>query len=249
MQGVIFTTKNERKDNYADDFAKRRQGHKYRISRSNAEALIPVEYSNEIIKEVSRESSALTLMKKLPNMTRKQKSIPVLQSLPVAGFVNGDNGLKAVSNVEWGNKVITAEEIAVIIPIPEAVLDDADHDIWAEIKPSIMDTISAKADEYREQLKELVRQEAELRRQHEEMNRNAGSGVSYVSTLSDKIGALNQKIAEQELKFRTTQNALDNYVKKAVESYDKQTAAADRYYQSSSVSNSTNNSTSKITNV
>lgn len=108
------------------------------ISRSNAEALIPVEYSNEIIKSVSRESAALSLMKRLPNMTRKQRNIPVLQSLPVAGFVNGDNGLKAVSNVEWGNKVITAEEIAVIIPIPEAVLDDADYDIWAEIKPLIV---------------------------------------------------------------------------------------------------------------
>lgn len=108
------------------------------ISRSNAEALIPVEYSNEIIKSVSRQSAALSLMKRLPNMTRKQRNIPVLQSLPVAGFVNGDNGLKAVSNVEWGNKVITAEEIAVIIPIPEAVLDDADYDIWAEIKPLIV---------------------------------------------------------------------------------------------------------------
>ncbi|MEE3404718.1 MAG: phage major capsid protein, partial [Acutalibacteraceae bacterium] len=51
---------------------------------------------------------------------------------------NGDTGLKAVSNVEWGNKVITAEEIAVIIPSPEAVLDDADYDIWAEIKPLIV---------------------------------------------------------------------------------------------------------------
>ena len=108
------------------------------ISRSNAEALIPAEYSNEIIKSVSRESAALSLMKRLPNMTRKQRNIPVLQSLPVAGFVNGDNGLKAVSNVEWGNKVITAEEIAVIIPIPEAVLEYADYDIWAEIKPLIV---------------------------------------------------------------------------------------------------------------
>lgn len=108
------------------------------ISRSNAEALIPVEYSNEIIKGVLHESAALSLMRKLPNMTRKQRKIPVLQSLPVAGFVNGDTGLKAVSNAEWGNKTITAEEIAVIIPIPEAVLDDADYDIWAELKPTIV---------------------------------------------------------------------------------------------------------------
>ena len=108
------------------------------ISRTNAEALIPVEYSSEIVKSVLQESSTLSLMRKLPNMTSKQTKIPVLSSLPVAGFVNGDTGLKAVSNAEWGNKVITAEEIAVIIPIPEAVLDDAEYDIWAEIKPTIV---------------------------------------------------------------------------------------------------------------
>lgn len=43
-----------------------------------------------------------------------------------------------MSSASWENKYITAEEIAVIIPIPEAVLDDAEYDIWAELKPSII---------------------------------------------------------------------------------------------------------------
>lgn len=108
------------------------------ISRSNAEALIPVEESRGIIQAVSQDSSALRLMKRLPNMTSKQRKMPILSSLPVAGFVEGDTGLKAVSNAAWANKYITAEEIAVIIPIPEAVLDDADYDIWGELKPVII---------------------------------------------------------------------------------------------------------------
>lgn len=108
------------------------------ISRTDAEALIPVQYNNEIVKAVTQESAVLKLMRKLPNMTSKQTKIPVMTSLPVAGFVNGDTGLKAVSSAAWANKYITAEEIAVIIPIPEAVLDDAEYDIWAEIKPSII---------------------------------------------------------------------------------------------------------------
>ncbi|MDD6488894.1 MAG: phage major capsid protein [Clostridia bacterium] len=108
------------------------------ISRSNAEALIPTEQSREVISAVLNSSSALSLMRKLPNMTSKQKKLPIVSALPVAGFVEGDNGLKAVSSAAWTNKYITAEEIAVIIPIPEAVLDDADYDIWAEIKPSII---------------------------------------------------------------------------------------------------------------
>ena len=116
------------------------------ITRQDAEALIPVESSKEIITAVSESSAALKLMRKLPNMTSKQRKIPILSSLPVAGFVDGDNGLKSVSAAAWKNKFITAEEIAVIIPIPEAVLDDAEYDIWTEIKPSIIEAFNQVID-------------------------------------------------------------------------------------------------------
>ena len=116
------------------------------ITRTDAEALIPVEESKEIITAVRQSSAALSLMRKLPNMTAKQRTLPVLSSLPVAGFVNGDNGLKAVSAAAWDKKIITAEEIAVIIPIPEAVLDDAQYDIWAELKPSIVEAFGKVID-------------------------------------------------------------------------------------------------------
>ncbi len=116
------------------------------ITRTDAEALIPVEESKEIITAVRQSTAALSLMRKLPNMTAKQRTLPVLSALPVAGFVNGDNGLKAVSAAAWDKKIITAEEIAVIIPIPEAVLDDAQYDIWAELKPSIVEAFGKVID-------------------------------------------------------------------------------------------------------
>lgn len=116
------------------------------ITRSDAEALIPVEESNEIIAGVRHGSAALSLMRKLPNMTAKQRKLPVLSALPVAGFVSGDNGLKAVSAAKWQNKFVTAEEIAVIIPIPEAVLDDSSYDIFAEIKPAIIEAFAKVID-------------------------------------------------------------------------------------------------------
>jgi len=71
-------------------------------------------------------------------MARAQRRMPVLSSLPVAYFVNGDTGTKQTTNVEWVNKYIDAEELAVIVPIPEAVLDDADYDIWGQLKPEIV---------------------------------------------------------------------------------------------------------------
>ena len=47
------------------------------ITRTNAEALIPIETSSEIIKEVPKASAALQLFKQLPNMSAKQKTLPI----------------------------------------------------------------------------------------------------------------------------------------------------------------------------
>ena len=85
--------------------------------------------------------------RKLPNMTSKTQVLNVLDSLPTAYWVDGDNGLKQTSKQAWDKKRIYAEELAVIIPIPEAVLDDADYDIWGEIKPRIVEAMGVKIDQ------------------------------------------------------------------------------------------------------
>ena len=115
------------------------------INRSNAAGLIPVEYSREIIQELPQESAFLRLARQLPNMSRKEDKRPVLNSLPMAYFVNqssgttGDDdiGVKQTTQMEWGSLTLTAEEIACIIPVPENVLADADYDLWAEIVPQV----------------------------------------------------------------------------------------------------------------
>lgn len=107
------------------------------IDRTGAESLIPTEYSNTIIQDAIEESAVLKLATRLPNMTSSMLSMPVLNSLPFAYFVNGDTGLKQTSKVEWGNKLITAEEIAVIIPVPDAVLADSRFDVWGQIQPLV----------------------------------------------------------------------------------------------------------------
>lgn len=116
------------------------------IDRTGAEALISEQVANEIIQGVAEQSAVLRLGKKLPNMSKKKYRMPVLDMLPVAYWVNGDNGFKQTSKMAWKNKFIVAEELAVIIPIPEAVLDDADYDIWGEVKPRAIEALGKKID-------------------------------------------------------------------------------------------------------
>ena len=119
------------------------------ISRSDAAALIPEDATKEIIQGVPEQSTALKLFRRLPNMTRKQQRMPVLSFMPTAYFVSGEgdtDGQKQTTEQKWENKYINAEEIAVIVPIPEAVLDDTDYDIWGEITPRIKEAIGKVID-------------------------------------------------------------------------------------------------------
>lgn len=116
------------------------------ITRSDATALIPEEVSREIISGIPEFSAIMQLATKAPNMSRAQRRVPVLSALPTAYFVDGDTGLKQTSEAAWTNKYFNAEELAVIIPISEAVLDDQDYDIWNEIKPRIMEAMGVAFD-------------------------------------------------------------------------------------------------------
>lgn len=116
------------------------------INRTGAADLIPVQVSREIIQEVPTQSVFLRLANRMPNMTSKQTKMPVMATAPTAYFVNGDTGLKQTTNMTWDNVYITAEELAVIVPIPEAVLDDADYDIWGEVRPRITEALGKAID-------------------------------------------------------------------------------------------------------
>ena len=116
------------------------------IDRTGAQALMPEDVSREIIQGVAEGSAVMQLARRLPDMSRKQRRLPVLASLVTAYFVSGDTGLKQTGEVDWSDKSIEAEELAVIVPIPEAVLDDADYDIWGEVKPRVMEAMGVAFD-------------------------------------------------------------------------------------------------------
>ncbi len=116
------------------------------ISREAVEALIQEQITPSIFQDVPKASQFLALARKLPNMTSKQTRIPVLDFLPLAYWVNGDTGSKQVSRQEWDKVYMTAAELAVIVPITEAVLDDASYDIMGEITPRVVEAFGAKID-------------------------------------------------------------------------------------------------------
>lgn len=116
------------------------------ISRKNAEALMPPVIFREIVKGVRKQSVFFNLAKRLPNMTSDQASRPVLAMLPQAGFVNGDTGLKAVTEMAWARKSIYVGELACIVPIPINVLDDAAYPIWEEVYPAVTEAMAREVD-------------------------------------------------------------------------------------------------------
>lgn len=116
------------------------------IDRTGAAALIPDEASRTIIQNVPTRSTVMSMATRLPNMATSQQSMPVLSALPTAYFVNGDTGLIQTSKVEWADKYIYAEELGVIVPIPNQVLADAGYDIWGQIRPLIEEAIGVAFD-------------------------------------------------------------------------------------------------------
>lgn len=105
------------------------------IDRTSAEVLIPEEQSNEIIANIIEQSTFLKMARKLPNMSSKTREYPVQASEPIAGFVEGDTGLKPTTGMSWKNAIITAEEVAAIVPVPDNVSADSNYDIFAQLKP------------------------------------------------------------------------------------------------------------------
>lgn len=123
------------------------------IDRSALSGLIPEPVTREIMQGAIAESAVLRMGRRLANMSSKTQTVNVLDALPSAYFVNGEatgdgagDAFKQTTKMAWDKKKLYAEEIAVIVPIPEAALDDADYDIWGEVKPRLTEAFGKVID-------------------------------------------------------------------------------------------------------
>lgn len=115
------------------------------ISRTSAPSP-PEDLVAEIAQAAVEQSAVLTLGNRLRDMVRNQTRLRVMDAMPTAYFVTGDTGLKQTTEMSWANKYVNAEELAVIVPVPENVLDDSDVDIWTEVRPRIAEAIGKAID-------------------------------------------------------------------------------------------------------
>lgn len=114
------------------------------IGRANT--VIPEPVAREIIQELPQASVLLNRARRVTMSSKTQKQ-PVLSALPDAFWVNGDAGLKKTTKAEWDNLVITAEELAALVVVPDAVIDDSSIPIWSEVRPLLVEAIGKKIDE------------------------------------------------------------------------------------------------------
>ena len=116
------------------------------VSRTDLASLIPTDVSDEILAHVPGRSVVMQLARRLPNLTVNQRTMPVVSALPTAYFVTADTGKKQTTEMTWADKYIYAEELAAIVPIPEAVLDDSSYDVWGQIRPMLEEAFAIAID-------------------------------------------------------------------------------------------------------
>lgn len=114
--------------------------------RTDAGPLIPEEVSTSMLGKITEKSVVRQLFTPIP-VRRKQVRLPVLSALPLAYWVSGDVGLKQTTKAAWANKFINMEEIAVIVPFPDSVMDDVDEDLWGQVEPLCVEAIGRTLDQ------------------------------------------------------------------------------------------------------
>lgn len=106
------------------------------ITRSDAEDLFTEELTAGVIAETTKRSVAMQTFRTLP-MGSGVKTMPVLDALPTAGFLSAPQDVKPKTTIKWDKKTLTAEEIAVIVPVDDTVLADSTIDIFSTLRDLI----------------------------------------------------------------------------------------------------------------
>jgi HK97 family phage major capsid protein len=118
---------------------------------TRGEVEVPQELSNEVLQDIPASSVAMQLstVRRMSSRTYRQ---PVLDALPEAFWLsqtstNHDAALKQTTKMDWSHFTMEVAEIAVIVPLPDSLVDDENIPLWAEIRPRVASAFAKKIDE------------------------------------------------------------------------------------------------------
>lgn len=114
-------------------------------SRADVQATIPEDVGQEILNVAADQSAVLNLFRRV-DLASSQQRVPVLSALPLVYWVNGDTGLKQTTELAWTNKYLNVEELAAILPVPDAVAEDMQFNIWDRARPLIAEALGRQVD-------------------------------------------------------------------------------------------------------
>jgi len=112
---------------------------------------IPETVAREVVQAAVQSSAALSLFRvqSMPALTHR---IPVLDSYPTSYWQTGatqadkDSAQKQTTTYTWENVVLQAEEIAVLLPVPDAYVADTGVDLLEEVKPLLAQEFGRRID-------------------------------------------------------------------------------------------------------
>ena len=107
---------------------------------------IPTEEVGELLKVMPEESVLLKRARRQPMSTKTVKQT-IMTTFPNAYWVDGDTGLKQTTKQSFSQPTMTAEELAVIAVVPDAVIDDSSLPIWETLRPYLAEAIGKKVDQ------------------------------------------------------------------------------------------------------
>lgn len=116
------------------------------IGSADVDSIIPPEISLELLNGVVEESHVMQLGRRLRDMTVREERLPVLSALATAYFLDGDTDLVQTSEVNWADVYVYAKDLAVLVPIPRNVLNDASIPLWDQVMPDARTACGAAID-------------------------------------------------------------------------------------------------------
>lgn len=102
------------------------------IDRTAAAELFQEAVAPRVAEKATESSVVLGSLPVIP-MGDKVMRMPVLSALPTAAFLTADQDVKPTSVASWDKVLLTAEEVAVIVPISETVIADSSIDVVAKV--------------------------------------------------------------------------------------------------------------------